>query len=60
MTTELEALPGIGKDVTEEETRQLHKVIIEIAQGQDRRGDQLVEAIARLEELKRAFAFLLE
>ena len=46
--------------MTEEETRQLHKVIIEIAQGQDRRGDQLVEAIARLEELKRAFAFLLE
>jgi len=46
--------------VTEEETRRLHKVIIEIAQGQDRRGDQLVEAIARLEELKRAFAFLLE
>jgi len=28
--------------VTEEETRQLHKVIIEIAQGQDRRGDQLI------------------
>ena len=37
----------------EAEARQLHRVVIEIAKEQDRRADEMVEIILRLEELRK-------
>ena len=36
--------------MTEEEARKLHKVIIEIGLGQDRRADKMMEMLFRQEE----------
>ena len=46
--------------MTEAEARQLHRVVIEIAKEQDRRADEMVEIILRLEELRKGFSYLLE
>ncbi len=46
--------------MTEEEARELHRVIIEIAKEQDQRADEMLDIILRLEDLKRGFSFLLD
>ena len=46
--------------MTEEEARELHRVIIEIAKEQDQRADEMLDIILRLEDLKRGFAYLLD
>ena len=46
--------------MTDQEARRLFRIVIEIARGQDRTADKLLEATSRLEELERGFAFLLE
>ncbi len=60
--------------MTEEEARKLHKVIIEIGLGQDRRADKMMEMLfrqeehllrlelveRRLHEREKGFAYLLE
>jgi len=53
--------------MNEAEARQLHRVVIEIATEQDRRADEMLDIILRLEELQKGleelqkgFAYLLD
>jgi len=53
----LGSLPLKNK-VTQADARALQHIVIELAKQQDRRADEMLQMILRLEDLQRGFAYL--